>query len=95
MSETPGADASAECSARRTAALDRFLDTLVPAKYPTDAALARAVGVDKSLVRRWRQGMEPKAANLYGLARAAGVSVDYLITIIGYEKWSGEPEKDG
>jgi hypothetical protein len=38
--------------------------------------------------------MTPTMPNLYGLARAAGVSVEYLITVVGYEKWSAEQDKD-
>jgi 8-oxo-dGTP pyrophosphatase MutT (NUDIX family) len=76
-----------EPSAQRPSAtaFSQWLDTLVPAMFPTDAELARRAGVDRSLIPRWRRGTTtPSPRVLYSLASATGVSLEYLVTIAGY-----------
>lgn len=67
----------------------RWLDTIVPAMFPSDAALARAAGVPPSSLHRWRHGGLPKVPALYGLARATGASMEHLLSVTGYVGPSG------
>ena len=60
----------------------RWLDLIEPAVIKNDAALARAVGVPRSTVTRWRRGTLPSAAHLLKLAEATGTSVDTITRII-------------
>jgi len=64
----------------------RWLDSIIPAVYRSDAALARAVGVDRSLVGKWRRGTTPKAPALLRLSEVTGTSLETLIRITGYQE---------
>jgi transcriptional regulator with XRE-family HTH domain len=68
----------------RDTALARWLDSVIPALYKSDAALARAIGVDRSLVGKWRRGATPQPRALVRLADATGTSVEALSRIAGY-----------
>lgn len=70
----------------------RWLASVIPAVYKSDAALAREIGVDRSLVGKWRRGMVPSAPALVKLANATGTSLETLIRIAGYQPY--QPEKD-
>jgi transcriptional regulator with XRE-family HTH domain len=72
-----------------SAAFGRWLDSLVPALFDSDAALARAVGVPQSTLLRWRRGTIPGGANLLKLSKATGTTVDTLLRIAGYEEENG------
>ena len=65
-------------------AFAKYIDSIVPAMYPTQAALARAVGVSTATVSRWRNGMTPQLPALYALARVTGISLETLFQIAGY-----------
>ena len=60
-----------------------WLDALVPAAYPNNAALARAFGVSGSTVTRWRGGAVPQARALRAIASATGTDVSLLYKIAG------------
>jgi 8-oxo-dGTP pyrophosphatase MutT (NUDIX family) len=62
----------------------RWLDTIVPAMFPTDAALARAAGLPPSSLHRWRRGGLPKVPALYQLAEATGAGMEQLLAVTGY-----------
>jgi hypothetical protein len=63
----------------------RWLDSIVPAIYETDAALARAIGTSRSNVTRWRAGIQsPSMPVLLRLAQATGTSIETLARIAGY-----------
>jgi transcriptional regulator with XRE-family HTH domain len=64
-------------------ALAQFIDSLIPAVFASDSALARACGVYPSTVYRWRQGDVPKAPQLLKLAEAAGMPFETLLKIAG------------
>lgn len=66
---------------------EEFRDRLrkhVRARYPTDAAAARAIGVDKGTLSKWMSGERPRPQqhSLRKIADALHVSIDDLI---GYE----------
>ena len=65
-------------------AFAKWLDGLIPAVFASDAALAEAVGVQRSTVLRWRQGQVPKVPTLLRLSKATGTSTDTLLKITGY-----------
>jgi transcriptional regulator with XRE-family HTH domain len=67
-------------------AFAKWLDGLVPAVFPSDAALARAVGVNRTTVLRWRQGQVPKIPQLLKLSEVTGTSTDTLLRISGYRE---------
>lgn len=69
--------------------LAAWLDSLIPAVFTSDAALANAIGVDRSLVGRWRRGKSPGAASLARLAHAAGTDIGVLMRIAGYQPEGG------
>ncbi len=77
---------------RDTSAFARWLDSVIPAVYRSDAALAKAVGVDRSMVGRWRRGATPQATSLIRLADATGTSLETLFRISGYRP--NAPGKD-
>jgi len=65
----------------------RWLDTLIPAAFETNAELARAVGVAESTILRWRRGeVIPSVPRLLKLSKATGTSTDLLLKIAGYEE---------
>lgn len=68
----------------RATAFGAFLDSVVPALYPTDAALARALSVPQSSVLRWRRGTVPSVPNLLKLAQVTNTSTDFLLRVAGY-----------
>lgn len=46
----------------------------------SQAALAKAIGVDTSLISRWEKGIrEPSLSQIMAVARALGVTLDYLL----------------
>jgi len=61
-----------------------WLDSMVPAVFDTDAALARAVGVHRSYIARWRRGVTPEVPSLLKLAKVTGMSAETLLQIAGY-----------
>lgn len=63
----------------------RWVSALVPAVYPSHAALARAVGTSEANVSRWRKGTVPSVPMLVRLAAATGTSMETLLKIAGYE----------
>lgn len=48
------------------------------------ADLARAAGLDVSMVSRWRRGRRPDPASLERIAVALGVDLDLLLTLAGH-----------
>jgi hypothetical protein len=71
---------------RGPSAFAAWLDSVVPAVFPSDAALARALGAPQSTVLRWRQGKTPSVPYLLKLSKAAGTSTDTLLKIAGYRE---------
>jgi 8-oxo-dGTP diphosphatase len=69
----------------------QWLDTIVPAQFATYAELARASGVDGSLIARYRRGMIPKVPALYALAKATGTSMEHLLSVAGYRPPGAKP----
>ena len=67
----------------------RWLDSVVPALYPDDSALARACDVSPSTVFRWRRGNIPKLPALLKLAAATRTSTDTLLRVAGYQPDGG------
>ena len=63
-----------------------WLDSIVPAVFPSDAALARAIGAPQSTVLRWRHGSTPSVPYLLALTKATGVPTDHLLKIAGYRE---------
>lgn len=61
-----------------------WLESIVPAVIPSDAELARRVGVNQSYVSRWRRGRRPTVTNLVKLADATGTNLETLMRIVGY-----------
>jgi transcriptional regulator with XRE-family HTH domain len=68
----------------RDTALTRWLDSVIPALFKSNAALAREIGVDRSLIGKWRQGVMPQAAALARLADKTGTDLGTLVRIAGY-----------
>lgn len=66
----------------------------MPALYPSNAALAREIGVSRSLIGKWRRGAMPQAPALIRLADATGTSLETLFRITGYRP-SPEPGEGG
>jgi transcriptional regulator with XRE-family HTH domain len=79
--ESPG-----QSPAVQPTAFARWLDSLIPAVYPTDTALARAIGADKSTVSRWRRGAVPAVPQLLKLSKETGTDISALLKIAGYEQ---------
>jgi transcriptional regulator with XRE-family HTH domain len=73
--------------------LASWLDSMVPARFPSDAALARAVGVEQSYITRWRRGVTPSLPSLLKLAKATGTSAETLMHIAGYRPDPGEDDQ--
>ena len=69
--------------------LARWLDSVVPALFASDAALSRAAGVPQANVSRWRRGTTPEVPSLVKLANATGTSVETLLRIAGYRPPGG------
>ena len=63
-----------------------WLDSLVPALFESDAALARAVGMPQANITRWRAGTRPGIPALLKLANATGAGVEYLLKVAGYSE---------
>lgn len=68
-----------------------WLDSIVPAIFPTDAALAQAVGVNQSTITRWRRGTVPQVPALQALAEATKTDVSTLLRIAAH----GQPVSGG
>ena len=73
----------------------RWLDSMVPAKFPTDAAFAREVGVPRDYIFQWRRGRVPQTPLLLKIARATGTSVETLVELAGYEPPAVPGQDDG
>ncbi|MGO9298011.1 MAG: helix-turn-helix domain-containing protein [Streptosporangiaceae bacterium] len=82
MPDNPSGDAPASESTR----FARWLDTLVPAVFESDAALARAISAPQSTILRWRRGAIPSVPYLLKLSKATGTTADVLLKIAGYEE---------
>ncbi len=67
-----------------SSAVASYLDSLVPAVFASEAALARAVGVHPATVMRWRRGAVPTVPHLLKLSHATGMSSDNLLKMAGY-----------
>lgn len=80
MLENPRQSAQASPQASKFAA---WLDALVPAAFPNDAALAKAIGVQPSTVLRWRRGAVPANRALRAIAQATGMDLAILQKIAG------------
>lgn len=78
-----------DCSSARP--FVHWLNTLVPAMFPSDAALARAVEISPSQVGRWRRGSIPRVDVMRRLATATGVSPEYLLWVVGARPPHPEP----
>ena len=63
----------------------RWLESIVPAVYESDAELARALGTSQANISRWRKGTTPQVPALLKLSRLTGTSVDVLLRIAGYQ----------
>ena len=61
-----------------------WLDSMIPAVFPNDAAFARRVGTDPGSVHYWRKGRRPQPTALVRIADATGTSIDTLMRIVGY-----------
>jgi len=75
-----------EAAAQSNTPFAKWLDSIVPAVYPSDAALARELGLAQSNVTRWRRGTVPQVPALRKLARVTGTSIDLLLKVAGYEE---------
>jgi transcriptional regulator with XRE-family HTH domain len=63
----------------------KLLDSLVPAVFESEAALARKIGVPQSTVSRWRRGStRPRVEQLLALGEVSGISIDVLVRTAGY-----------
>ena len=79
----------------RDTALARWLDSVIPAVFETDAALARRGGVDRSLIGKWRRGVIPQTRALMRLADETGTNPETLLRIAGYRDAAGHgPPRD-
>jgi hypothetical protein len=72
--------------------LAHWLDSVVPALFPSDAALSRALDVPQSYVWRWRRGTTPEVPSLVKLANVTGMKLESLLRIAGY--LPGDEDKD-
>ena len=79
MAETDAAD-------RPETPFAKWLDSIVPALFPSDAALARELDLAQANVSRWRRGTVPQVPALRKLAKVTGVSVDFLLRVAGYDE---------
>lgn len=73
----------------------RFVDSMVPAKFPTDAAFAREVGVPRDYIFQWRRGRVPQTRLLLKIARATGTDIQTLVELAGYEPPAVPGQDDG
>jgi transcriptional regulator with XRE-family HTH domain len=72
-----------------TAPFGKLLDSLVPAVFESEAALARRIGVPQSTVSRWRRGAtRPRVEQLLTLSEVSGISIDVLVRTAGYRSSS-------
>jgi transcriptional regulator with XRE-family HTH domain len=78
-------DSPRESTDREPTAFAQWLDSLVPAVFKNHAALARAVGVHRSYVAKWRRGVVPQVPALVKLADATGTSLETLLRVAGYQ----------
>jgi transcriptional regulator with XRE-family HTH domain len=67
-------------------AFGRWLDSVIPAIFETDASLARAIGCPQSTIHHWRRGTTPSVPYLLKLSKATGTSTDTLLKIAGYQE---------
>ena len=65
-------------------AFARWLDSLMPAVFESDAALARAIGAKQSTVMRWHRGSIPTVPYLLKLSEVTGTRIEVLLKIAGY-----------
>jgi transcriptional regulator with XRE-family HTH domain len=82
MPETPGETGASSSFAS-------YIDSIVPAVFESDSALARAVGVHRATITRWRQGAVPTVPYLLKLSKATGMPLDSLLKIAGYREDDG------
>lgn len=61
-----------------------WLDSIVPALFPSDAEFARRLGVDQSYVTRWRRGVRPQVPALVKIAKVTGTNLETVLMIAGY-----------
>ncbi|KDE14918.1 helix-turn-helix domain-containing protein [Rhodococcus aetherivorans] len=62
-----------------------WFDTLYRERgYETDAAAARAIGVQQSLIRRWREGSAPSVDNLRKISYALAVPMQQVMIAAEY-----------
>lgn len=77
-----------------TGSFAHWIDSVVPAIFESDAALARAVGVNQSTVLRWRRGTAPQVPALNALAEVTGTDIATLLKIAGHGRpASGRKER--
>lgn len=81
MPDTPDQRSSADPA---KTAFESWLDSIVPAVIPSDAELARRVGVNQSYVSRWRRGRRPQVQYLVKLADVTGTNLETLLRIVGH-----------
>jgi hypothetical protein len=85
VSSMPQSPANSRSADQPRIAFAYWLDAFVLVFYKSDAALARAVGVDRSLVSRWRRGMVPQVPALVRLAEETKTDLSVLMRIAGYK----------
>ncbi len=61
-----------------------WLDSIIPAIFPNDAAFALALGVNQSQVHRWRRGVVPQAPTLMKMSKVTDTAIETLVQIAGY-----------
>jgi hypothetical protein len=82
MSQNPSKISPAE---QEPTAFASWLNAFILAIYKSDAALARAIDVDRSLVGKWRRGMTPQVPALVRLAETTKTDLSVLMRIAGYQ----------
>lgn len=81
----PGSSAEERQGGGETPPFARLLDSLMPAVFESEAALARAIDVPQSTVSRWRRGeTRPRVEQLLTLSEVSGISIDVLVRTAGY-----------
>lgn len=69
----------------RMTRFSEWFDTLARERgYENDASVARAVGVQQSVVKRWRQGSAPSVDNLRKISHALAVPMQQAMLAADY-----------
>jgi hypothetical protein len=90
----PDSPSPSEATGDEHSPFARWLDGLVPAVFESEAALARAIGVPRSTVSRWRHSeTRPRVEQLLTLSDVTGTSIETLVRIAGYRP--SRPRQEG